>query len=79
MAEPPRVAFAIGRAIGPAVVRNRLRRRLREMLRVSALPPGWYLIGARPSATGLRTAELQREVDRLTTRILAATKAPVGP
>ena len=30
-AEPPRIAFAIGRAVGPAVVRNRLRRRLRAL------------------------------------------------
>ena len=32
MQTPPWVAFAIGRAVGPAVVRNRLRRRLRAVL-----------------------------------------------
>ena len=46
------VAFAISRAYGPAVRRNRLRRRLRAILteldRTATLPPGMMLIGARP-------------------------------
>jgi ribonuclease P protein component len=46
---PPRVAFAIGRAAGGAVVRNRIRRRLRAALRDvqgrGALPAGTYLLG----------------------------------
>jgi RNase P protein component len=42
------VAFAFGRALGPAVVRNRLRRRLRVLLTAASLPPGWYLFGGRP-------------------------------
>src|SRR5882724_3020742 len=33
--QPPRVAFAVGRSVGPAVARNRVRRRLREALRQS--------------------------------------------
>ncbi|MGI8752210.1 MAG: ribonuclease P protein component [Acidimicrobiales bacterium] len=50
--EPPRVAFAIGKRVGPAVVRNRLRRRLRMIVREVAptLPPGAFLIGAGPPA-----------------------------
>ncbi|MDQ2727383.1 MAG: ribonuclease P protein component [Actinomycetota bacterium] len=50
--EPPRVAYAIGKRVGPAVVRNRLRRRLRMIVREVAptLPPGAYLIGAGPPA-----------------------------
>lgn len=60
--EPPRVAFAIGRAVGPAVVRNRLRRQLREILRRVGLPSGWYLVGARPAATTLDAQDLRREV-----------------
>src|SRR5216683_8128406 len=32
-AEPPRVAYAIGRKVGSAVERNRLRRRLRAIVR----------------------------------------------
>ena len=46
---PARVAFAIGRAHGSAVDRNRLRRRLRAVLREreasGMLEPGWYLMG----------------------------------
>jgi ribonuclease P protein component len=67
-ASPPRVAFAIGRAIGSSVVRNRVRRRLRAALSAtptsptSQLPPGWYLIGARPGIVELSFAQLTREV-----------------
>ena len=47
---PPRVGFAVGRATGGAVVRNRVRRRLRaalrELLVADRLPAGTYLIGA---------------------------------
>jgi ribonuclease P protein component len=45
---PPRVAYAIGRSTGGAVVRNRARRRMRAAVRASAarLPPGTYLFGA---------------------------------
>ncbi|HWS46744.1 MAG TPA: ribonuclease P protein component, partial [Acidimicrobiia bacterium] len=40
--EPPRVAFAVGRAVGPAVTRNRVRRRLRAIVRDASaqLEPG---------------------------------------
>jgi len=44
------VAFAVGKATGGAVVRNRVRRRLRaalrELLVAGRLPPGTYLLGA---------------------------------
>ena len=47
-----RFGLATGRALGPAVVRNRVRRRLRETIR-SLLPsmrPGWdVLVIARPA------------------------------
>ncbi len=47
---PPRVGFAVGRATGGAVVRNRVRRRLRAALRElvveGRLPAGTYLVGA---------------------------------
>jgi len=56
-ATPPRVAFAIGRVTGPAVVRNRLRRRLRAIVATSVqareVPQGWLLIG-----TGTGVCEL---------------------
>ena len=52
---PPQVAFAIGRAHGPAVTRNRLRRRLRPILLDLALngilPPGHLLMGINRSMT----------------------------
>jgi ribonuclease P protein component len=53
-ARPPRLAFAIGRRVGPAVVRNKLRRRLRavasELAVSGALAPGDYLVAASPAA-----------------------------
>ncbi len=67
-AEPPRVAYTIGRRVGPAVVRNRLRRRLRMLMRQAApqLAPGAYLIAASPEAAALSYAELEALVSRIT-------------
>ena len=63
------VAFAIGRAYGSAVARNRLRRRLRSLLteldRRTALPPGLLLIGARPKAIELTFDQLRTEVESM--------------
>jgi ribonuclease P protein component len=59
--EPPRVAYAIGRGVGNAVVRNRVRRRLRAATRMYAatLEPGKaYLVSARPAASTTRYGEL---------------------
>jgi ribonuclease P protein component len=68
-ATPPRVAFAFGRAFGPAVVRNRVRRQLRAMLRSAAsrgeLAPGDYLFGGQPSAATRSTTELQFDFNLL--------------
>lgn len=60
-AEPPRVAFTVGRRVGSAVVRNRLRRRLRSIMREAAprLLPGAYLVGAAPDAARLPYAHLR--------------------
>ena len=47
-AEPPRVAYAVGRQAGGAVARNKIRRRLRAATRAHAreLEPGRaYLVG----------------------------------
>ena len=72
-ATPPRVAFALGRALGPAVVRNRVRRRLRAMLQRecsdSTLPPGWYLFGAVPDAASRSFIELQFDLHRILDRV----------
>jgi ribonuclease P protein component len=54
-----RVAFAVGRQVGTAVVRNRVRRRLRAAARDLDLQPGAYLVGAGPEAVGLPYPELQ--------------------
>lgn len=60
-AEPPRVAYAIGRKVGNAVERNRIRRQLRTLVRELAphLRPGMYLIGVTPSSTPLRFGDLR--------------------
>jgi len=59
--EPPRVAYAVGRPVGGAVVRNRVRRRLRAATRAHAavLSPGHaYLVHARPGAADRSYADL---------------------
>jgi ribonuclease P protein component len=70
---PPRVAFALGRALGSAVVRNRVRRRLRALLQRSSsqaeLPPGTYLFGAVPAAASLSSPELQFDLNLLLQRV----------
>lgn len=68
-ATPPRVAFAIGKAAGGAVVRNRIRRRVRAALQglVAAghLPEGTYLWSAGPAAATLSWPELEAQVAHL--------------
>jgi len=63
-AEPPRVAFAIGRRAGGAVVRNRIRRRLRAITREvrAELRPGAYLLGATAAASSLSYRDLRATV-----------------
>jgi len=58
---PPQVAYAIGRKVGGAVVRNRLRRRLRAIVSELApqLVPGAYLVGAAPEAASLKFGDLK--------------------
>lgn len=75
---PPQVAFAIGRAVGTAVRRNRLRRRLRVLLDEAALPPGLYLIGARPPAGELAFDAVRSEVVTLARRVAERSPRP-GP
>lgn len=75
----PAVAFAIGRAVGPAVTRNRLRRRLRAILAeldaTGRLPPVTMLLGATPRAPKLTFDQLRQEVEQLVTMI-AVTEPP---
>jgi ribonuclease P protein component len=72
----PQVAYAIGRAFGPAVVRNRTRRQLRALLAARQLPAGWYLIGARPDAASRSSADLAIDLDRLIARVDAHLSSP---
>jgi ribonuclease P protein component len=57
---PPRVAFTVGRRVGPAVARNRVRRRLRELARRSDLPGGAWMVGASAGASTVPFAVLAR-------------------
>ena len=43
-ADGARIAFAVGRRVGPAVVRNRVRRRMRAIARDLDLASGAYLV-----------------------------------
>ena len=73
------VAYATGRALGPAVIRNRLRRRLRAVMRESdlahPLPPGLMLIGARPAAIELTFDQLQTELESILSEVHQVCKA----
>jgi ribonuclease P protein component len=69
--EPPRVAYAVGRNIGPAVVRNRVRRRLRAAVVAhrDGLQPGHgYLLRPRPGAAERSYADLSTEIGILLSR-----------
>jgi ribonuclease P protein component len=66
---PPQVAFAIGRAVGSAVSRNRLRRRLRAVLSECDVPPGLYLVGARVPACEHTFGELEATVSALMDKV----------
>jgi ribonuclease P protein component len=72
MITPSRTAFAIGRAFGSAVARNRFRRRLRALLatRQDPLPSGLLLIGARPGAAELTFDQLRAELALLLDRLV---------
>ena len=57
-----RVAFAIPRSVGSAVVRNRIRRRLRAALGELDAPSGTYLVSATPAAASLDYQGLRRDL-----------------
>ena len=60
----PRVAYAVGKRVGGAVVRNQLRRRLRAVVAEASgsLAPGAYLVSAGPAAAELPYEDLKAQV-----------------
>jgi ribonuclease P protein component len=69
--ETTRFGLATGKAIGPAVVRNRARRRLREALRtlLPSIGPGWdVLVIARPAIVGAEQPAIREALGRLLRR-----------
>lgn len=74
-AVPPRVAYAVGKRVGPAVVRNRVRRRLQAATvthRAELRPGGAYLFGATSAAAEARFSEIDAAMGEL----LAAAGRP---
>ncbi|MDH3754883.1 MAG: ribonuclease P protein component [Acidimicrobiia bacterium] len=76
--EEVRVAFAIGRAAGSAVARNRIRRRIWHVLHdlrrdhPQAVPVGEYLIMIRDRVPPLSAAELRHVVTAALQRLEAS-------
>jgi ribonuclease P protein component len=66
-----RVAYAIPKRVGGAVVRNRIRRRLRAVLAElgrrdpAALPDGVLLVSVGPEAVGRSARDLRNDVEGL--------------
>lgn len=79
--DPPRVAFAVPRSVGPAVVRNRLRRRVRGHLVArrqrtpDGFPSGSWLFSLRAGAAETDPAALLADVDDCIDRLLEEVSA----
>jgi ribonuclease P protein component len=65
-ANEAKVAYAIGKPVGNAVVRNRIRRRIRALLdqRATPLPAGIYLIRVGKGAENCSYDELAQYLNR---------------
>ena len=71
---PPRIAFAVNRAVGGSVVRHRVTRRLRQIVvdRIHQLPDGSALVvRALPAAAHASSTELDAELATLIGRVCA--------
>ena len=77
----PRVAFALSRHLGTAVMRNRIRRRLRALLREFAddLAPGRYLFGTRAAASAVAYRRARAELVELLSAAGALNSPPSPP
>ena len=77
---PPRVAFAVSRKVGPAVVRNRLRRQVRAhlgQLRSSSpalFPSGTWLFSLQPEAASVARPVLLADVDECLGRLVGSPR-----
>jgi ribonuclease P protein component len=64
-----RFGISVSKRVGGAVVRNRVKRILREILRLSALNPGWDIILiARSPAAGGDYHQLNKSINSLLSR-----------
>jgi ribonuclease P protein component len=71
--EPARVGFVVGRAVGPAVTRNRVKRRLRALMRgyLQSLPGGSLLVvRANAAAAHASHPDLAADLDSVISRLL---------
>ncbi len=78
---PARVGFAVSRAVGNAVQRNRTKRQLRAIVaaQLGAIPPGTdVLVRATPAAAAATHERLAGEVDRLLARALGGSHRVKG-
>lgn len=69
----PRAGFVVGKAVGPAVVRNRVKRRLRHAVRgrLAGLPTGSSLVvRALPPAGSASWPQLESDLDSVLGRLV---------
>ena len=78
--EPPRVAFAVSRKVGTAVVRNRLRRQVRAHLgelraaKSPLLPAGAWLFALQPGAAEAERSVLLADVESCLGRLVGSSQ-----
>ena len=74
--DPPRVAYAISRRVGNAVVRNRVRRRMRALMPglLGSAPGGAYLVVVQPSAAASSSEQLRGDLNRALAKLSTAAR-----